>query len=228
MGPKSASASGRIAALRRRAEPAGRPLRPTGRSLPDTSCSRESAPMSHTSEPGITHISDADDNRALRSLVERLDLVLQATNEGHWDWDLVTGEVYFSPRWKAMLGYGDDEIPNDVEEWRNRIHPDDRAAVELTLRQYLDGFRDTYEIEHRLRHRDGSWRWIQTRGTSVRDGAGNVVRLVGAHQDVTARRRAEIEIRRRDAILDAVRFTAEKFLADDISWEDGAYEVLRR
>ncbi len=184
--------------------------------------------MSHTSEPGITHISDADDNRALRSLVERLDLVLQATNEGHWDWDLVTGEVYFSPRWKAMLGYGDDEIPNDVEEWRNRIHPDDRAAVELTLRLYLDGFRDTYEIEHRLRHRDGSWRWIQTRGTSVRDDAGNVVRLVGAHQDVTARRRAEIEVRRRDAILDAVRFTAEKFLADDISWEDGAYEVLRR
>lgn len=183
--------------------------------------------MSHTSEPEIARANDAD-NRALRSLVERLDLVLQATNEGHWDWDLVTGEVYFSPRWKAMLGYGDDEIPNDVEEWRNRIHPDDRSAVELTLRLYLDGFRDAYEIEHRLRHRDGSWRWIQTRGTSVRDEAGNVVRLVGSHQDVTDRRRAEIEVRRRDAILDAVRFTAEKFLADDISWEEGAYEVLRR
>jgi PAS domain S-box-containing protein len=166
------------------------------------------------------------DDRQARERAERLELVLQASNEGHWDWDLVTGEVYYSPRWKQMLGYRDHEIPNDVDEWRRRIHPDDLTAVELSLRLFLGGFRDTYDIEHRLRHRDGSWRWIATRGTSVRDEHGQAVRIVGAHQDVTDRKRVEQEVRRRDAVLEAVRFTAGRFLADDISWEDGADEVL--
>jgi PAS domain S-box-containing protein len=167
----------------------------------------------------------ANDQQA-REHAERLELVLQASNEGHWDWNLVTGEVYFSPRWKEMLGYRDNEIPNDVDEWRDRIHPDDLTAVELSLRLFLEGFSDTYELEHRLRHKNGSWRWILTRGTAVRDDGGQATRIVGAHQDVTDRRRVEQEVRRRDAILEAVRFTAEKFLADDISWEEGAYEVL--
>lgn len=178
--------------------------------------------------PRVIHVTDPDDSTGYRERAERLELVLQATNEGHWDWDLVTGEVYFSPRWKEMLGYRDDEVPNDVEEWRKRIHPDDAMSVELRLQLYLDGFLDTYELEHRLRHKDGSWRWIQTRGTSLRDEHGHVVRIVGAHQDVTDRKQVETEVRRRDSILDAVRFTAERFLTADISWTEGAHEVLTR
>jgi PAS domain S-box-containing protein len=170
----------------------------------------------------------ASGEQLLQERAERLELVLRATNEGHWDWDLVTGEVYFSPRWKEMLGYRDDEILNDVSEWHSRIHPDDRAAVDLSLSLYTQGFRDTYEIEHRLRHKDGTWRWIETRGTAVRDADGRVVRIVGAHQDVTDRKRVEQEVRRRDAILDAMRFTAERFLSADISWTTGANEVLER
>src|SRR5688572_24780102 len=103
---------------------------------------------------------DTSDESGYRERAERLELVLLATNEGHWDWNLETGEVYFSPRWKEMLGYRDDEIPNDVAEWRRRIHPDDATSVELRLQLYLDGFLDTYELEHRLQHKDGSWRWI--------------------------------------------------------------------
>ncbi len=96
------------------------------------------------------------------------------------------------------------------------------------LRQYLAGERPSYEVEHRLRHKDGSWRWIVTRGISVRDGEGRIARIVGAHQDVTERRRAEEEVRRRDATLDAVRFMSERFLSDDLAWPGGALEVLGR
>ncbi len=174
------------------------------------------------SDPGDRLPSD------LATQADRLELVLRATNEGHWDWDLGTGEVFFSPRWKAMLGYNDVEIPNVIDEWWSRIHPDDLTDVEDALRQYLAGERPAYEVEHRLRHKDGSWRWIVARGISVRDGEGRVARIVGAHQDVTERRRAEEEVRRRDAILDAVRFMSERFLSDDLAWPDGALEVLGR
>lgn len=164
----------------------------------------------------------------LRTRAERLELVLKATNEGHWDWDLRTGEVYFSPRWKQMLGYRDDELPNNVEEWRTRLHPDDRAAVELSLDLYVRGLRDSFDIEHRLQHKDGSWRWIATRGTAVLDEHGHIVRIVGAHQDVTDRKRAELEVRRRAAILETVRFAAERFLTATTNWEESVQEVLKR
>src|SRR5688572_9337166 len=126
-------------------------------------------------EPGVRTAPDL----TAEERAERLELVLQATNEGHWDWNLRTGEVYFSPRWKEMLGYADDEIPDAVESWRSRIHPDDRQAVELSLDLFIDGFADTYELEHRLRHKDGSWRWIHVRGTALRDKDGRALRLVG-------------------------------------------------
>lgn len=187
--------------------------------------------MTHTFESRVTDDTAADDSgdqvRALER-AERLELVLQATNEGHWDWDLTTDEVYFSPRWKEMLGYHDDEIPNALEEWKRRVHPDDLAAAELSLRLYLEGYRPTYEIEHRLRHKNGSWRWICTRGTAVRDDTGRARRIVGAHLDITDRKRAEQQVYRRDAILEAMRFTAERFLKEDISWSTGAQEVLER
>lgn len=171
---------------------------------------------------------DLPDDTAAQKRADRMELVLQATNEGHWDWNLVTGKVYFSPRWKEMLGYTDAEIPNRVAEWWDRMHPDDRAMVNQVLQDYLAGQRATYEVEHRLRHKDGSWRWIVSRGISVRDGEGRIFRIVGAHQDVTDRRRAEEEVRRRDAILDAVRFMSERFLSDDLAWPGGALSVLQR
>ena len=175
----------------------------------------------------MTHLHHDDISQA-HEQAERLELVLQATDEGHWDLDLVTNAVYFSPRWKAMLGYRDDELPNVIETWRSRIHPDDAAAVELAQRLYLEGYSDAYEIEHRLRHKNGAYRWINTRGIAVRDETGQAVRIVGAHQDVTDRKRAEEQLRRRDAILEAVRFAAERFLNEDVSWSTGATEVLER
>jgi PAS domain S-box-containing protein len=168
------------------------------------------------------------DSQHAHERAERLELVLQATNEGHWDWDLTTDEVYFSPRWKEMLGYRDDELPNELDAFWSRVHPDDVTALELVHRLYIEGFSSDYELEFRLRHKDESYRWINTRGIAVRDAAGQALRIVGAHQDITDRKRAEQEIFRRDAILEAVRFAAERFLNEDISWSSGAPAVLER
>ncbi len=130
----------------------------------------------------------------LREREERLDLVVQGTNDGIWDWNLATDEVYFSPRWKGMLGYGADEITDTFDSWRGLLHPDDVAPALSELGAYLDGRKTVYELEHRLRHKDGSYRWILARGIALRDADGKAVRMVGAHTDVSERRRTQAEL----------------------------------
>ena len=130
----------------------------------------------------------------LREREERLDLVVQGTNDGIWDWNLAADEVYFSPRWKAMLGYAADELPDTFASWRGLLHPDDVERALSELRAYLDGRRPVYELEHRLRHKDGSYRWILARGIALRDADGKAVRMVGAHTDVSERRRTQAEL----------------------------------
>jgi PAS domain S-box-containing protein len=120
----------------------------------------------------------------------RLELVLRATNEGLWEWDLVTDEVHYSLRWKEMLGYADDELPDRFAEWERRVHPDDLASAWAAIRAYLAGESPVYEVEYRLRHKDGSYRWICARGVAARNSAGHPVRLVGSHADITERKRA--------------------------------------
>jgi PAS domain S-box-containing protein len=127
---------------------------------------------------------------ALRQSEERFDLAVRGTDAGVWDWDLRTGVVYFSPRWKSMLGHADDEIPPALSAWESRLHSDDRERALATLHDYLEGRSAEYELEHRLRHKDGSYRWILSRGAAVRDGEGRPYRMVGSHLDVTAHKEA--------------------------------------
>ena len=159
---------------------------------------------------------------------ERLELVLRATNEGLWDWNLITDEVHFSPRWKEMLGYADDELPDRFAEWERRLHPDDGARVWSAIRSYLAGESPAYEVEHRLRHKDGGYRWICARGEAARDADGRPLRLVGSHADITERKRIEHDLLRRDAIFEAVTFAAERFLRMTTTWEERVQEVLAR
>ncbi len=128
---------------------------------------------------------------ALRTSEERYALAVQGSNDGIWDLNLTSGEIYFSPRWKSMLGYEEDEIPNNLEEWKKRLHPDDRHRVMEARNACLDGHKPTYEIEYRLQHKDGSYRWINARGTCHRDSDGKPTRFVGSHSDVTDRKRIE-------------------------------------
>lgn len=123
----------------------------------------------------------------LRQSQERLALVIEGSSDGVWDWDVATGQTYFSPRWKSMLGYAEDEVQNTFEAWQGLLHPDDREVTLATVRNYFAGQRQTYELEHRLRHKDGTYRWILTRGAALRDADGKPLRMAGSHVDITER-----------------------------------------
>lgn len=132
---------------------------------------------------------------ALRKSEERYALAVQGSNDGIWDRDLDTGEVYYSPRWKGIISYEDHEIPNDLCEWKSRIHSDDYDRVTNTLQWYLGGHIPVYEVEYRLRAKDGSFRWIHSRGACLRDPWGNPSRIAGSHTDITYRKRIEVALR---------------------------------
>ncbi len=112
---------------------------------------------------------------------ERFTLAVEGSQDGLWDWDLVRNTCYFSPRWKEMIGYADDELPNAAETWEQRLHPDDRSRARAAVNAYLAGDSDTYEIEFRMRHSDGSDRWILARGQARWDDAGKPCRLAYRH-----------------------------------------------
>ena len=132
---------------------------------------------------------------ALRESEERLRLAFAGTREGVWDWNLETGAVVYSERWKRMLGYADDEIEPHVGAWERLLHPDDRPAAEA-LTETVSRDKRPYEAEFRLRHKDGHYLTVLTRGLPVRrDPAGPVVRIVGTHLDVTEWKRAESALR---------------------------------
>jgi PAS domain S-box-containing protein len=138
---------------------------------------------------------------AVRQSQERLSLVIQGSSDGVWDWDITTNEVYFSARWKSMLGYADDEVANQFCAWEQLLHPDDRERALASIRDYLAGRSPSFELEHRLRHKDGSYRWILSRGVALRDSMGKPVRMAGSHVDLTARKETEEQLRRAYAEL---------------------------
>ncbi len=132
----------------------------------------------------------------LRESQSRLQLATQASNIGLWDWNFDTNEVYLSPEWKDQLGYADAEISNRLDEWQSRLHPDDRVGTLAALKAYLEeGGPANFETEFRLRHKNGSYRWIYTRAQLLRDGAGRPARLTGCHVDVTQHKQLEEQFR---------------------------------
>jgi diguanylate cyclase (GGDEF)-like protein/PAS domain S-box-containing protein len=148
----------------------------------------------------ITH------QRALERLAEseeRHALAMQGANDGLWDWDVRADRLYFSPRWKAMIGYTEADIGDSPGEWLGRVHPDDRAALTQALEGHMSGATQHFESEYRIQHRDGSYRWMLARGVAVRDQAGRATRIVGSQTDVTDRREAEQQLQH-DALHDAL------------------------
>ena len=125
---------------------------------------------------------------ALRESEQRYALAVKGANDGIWDWNVRTGEVYFSPRWKSILGHEESEIGTGPEEWLDRVHAEDVERVKAGLLAHCEGRSSHFEDEHRVRHKDGTYRWVLTRGFAVRDAEGRAYRLVGAQTDVTDRR----------------------------------------
>ncbi|MHB1036945.1 MAG: PAS domain S-box protein [Pirellulales bacterium] len=138
---------------------------------------------------------------ALRESEQRFDLAARAAEAGIWDADLRTSRTYYSPRWKSMLGYGEGEISDRFDEWRDRVHPDDLAGVLAGRADYLEGRLPQYDCEYRIRHRDGSYRWIKACGVVLRDPQGRPCRFVGVHVDITERKEAEEAIRKERRLL---------------------------
>jgi PAS domain S-box-containing protein len=130
----------------------------------------------------------------LQATEERLQLAIQANNDGVWDWDIKTNAVFFAPRWKEILGYADHEIQNDFEEWKTRIHPDDVEHCMATINDAVVNKQSNWTLEHRLQGKDGQYRWIISRGQTLWDEAGNAVRMVGSHRDVTERKEIETQL----------------------------------
>ena len=128
----------------------------------------------------------------LRESEERLTLAFEGAQEGVWDWNFETGAVVYSPRWKRMLGYGEHEIEPHISAWERILHPDDMSRAKQVHDAVLRGA-PTYEGEFRLRHREGHYIHVLSRGFPVRSEDGRVVRIVGTHFDLTARRQAEAE-----------------------------------
>ncbi len=129
----------------------------------------------------------------LRESRQRYALATRAARVGVWDWDVGSGEFYLDPNVKEILGYRDDEIPNDLDAWSEYIHPDDRTRVMEEVERHLESADLEYVCEHRMLHKDGSIRWIAAKGTTIRDDDGRPLRLVGTDADITERKHAEEE-----------------------------------
>jgi PAS domain S-box-containing protein len=142
--------------------------------------------------------------KALKASQERFSLAATASNDGIWDWNLLTDEVYFSPRWKEMLGYTDDELENCYATWYDRIHPDDLEETIASLMACLGGKNNLYESVHRLKNKDGGWSWILDRGVVMRDASGRGLRMAGSHADITKLKRVEEELLARQGELKTI------------------------
>ncbi len=131
---------------------------------------------------------------ALRESEERYALAVQGANDGLWDWNLRTGEVYFSPRWKEMLGYADDEIDNWLHNWFDRVHPEDTDTLKSAIAHHLQTQNQHLQVEYRMRHRSGDYIWILSRGVAVHDNQDIPYRISGSQTDITSRKEAEFKL----------------------------------
>ncbi len=135
----------------------------------------------------------------VRDSQQRFEVAVMGSSDGLWDIDFRTGAVYYSPRLKEMIGYADHELPNEPGILDQHCHPEDAAALREKTAAYLAGQGAAFTAEFRLRHKDGSYRWMLSRGAAMRDSTGRPVRFAGSHTDVTERRRTEEEQQRRSA-----------------------------
>ncbi|WP_255542770.1 PAS domain-containing protein [Azospirillum sp. INR13] len=151
----------------------------------------------------VQDITDAKREEAeLRSNRELLDLTVQATRDGIWDWALDTGAIWFSPTWKEQLGYQDDELENSLNMWAGLIFEEDRIAALEMVRAYNAGLIPKFEAVQRFRHKQGHTVYILSRAIHIRDAEGRVVRMVGAHTDITRDKMTEEELRLAKQTLD--------------------------
>ncbi|ODH03178.1 histidine kinase [Nostoc sp. KVJ20] len=151
---------------------------------------------------------------ALRESEERCQLAVQGNNDGIWDWNVKNNQVFFSTRWKEMLGYAEDEISNHFDEWATRVHPDDIGFVRQAIADHFAKITPFFISEHRVRCKDDTYKWVLDRGQAVWDKDGNVVRMTSCHADITERKQAEEQLRQSEE-----RFQIVARASNDLLWD---------
>src|SRR5205085_2854809 len=149
----------------------------------------------------------------LRQSEERYALAVRGSNDGLWDWNVLTNEVYYSPRYKAHLGFEDHELENDFITFLTRLHPDDHDRVLTALREHLEGDHP-YDIEYRLLTKQGDYRWFHARGQAIWDQDNNPTRMAGSITDITQRKKTEEELQKARAVAEAATRAKSDFLAN--------------
>ena len=159
-------------------------------------------------------IERATAEEALLESEERYALAVRGANDGLWDWNFENDRVFYSPRWKSMLGFSVDDVGDSPREWLDRIHPDDRPPFRRHLDAHLTGSTEQLEFEQRMRNFDGEYIWVLARGVAVRDENGKPYRMAGSQTDITARKRAEHQLQH-DALHDSLTGLANRVLFVD-------------
>lgn len=139
-----------------------------------------------------TQVQRKEAEDRLRESEERYALATAGANDGLWDWKLTTDEIYYSPRWKALFGYEERELTASTHEWFDRVHDADRQLLLDALDAHIEGRSTHLEVEYRMRHASGTFRWVLTRGLAVRDESGRAVRLAGSFTDITEGKVADV------------------------------------
>ena len=165
--------------------------------------------------------------------VIKLKEAVKAGNVGLWDWDLATNKVFYSAEWKSQIGYADNEITDDFEEWRTRVHPDDLNRTLEKVQKSIDQTSKDHIVEFRFQHKDGDYRWIMAHSSIIVDENGKPVRMVGSHTDITEQKKAEEQLRQSEnklrSVLDANPFPiAVVGLEDDeiFFWSQSALNLF--
>ena len=142
----------------------------------------------------ITDIKKAEEE--LQSSREQYALAVEGSNDGIWDWDILSNDIYYSPRCKSMFGYKDEELKNDPTTLESLIHPNDRDHNNKSLKDYLEGKKTVYDVEIRMRHKNGEYMWIRIKGKALRDKNGKPYRMAGSQTDITKLLQVQEEIKR--------------------------------
>ncbi|GAB6054647.1 PAS domain S-box protein [Magnetospira thiophila] len=170
--------------------------------------------------------------RDLEDSLKRFELAMRGANDGLFDWNLATNEIYYSPRWKSMLGYQEQELPNDLSVWENLVDESDRKISWDMLTDYLEGRREDFKNEFKMRHKDGHWVDILSRAILDYDSHGKPTRVVGTHTDISDRKKAQTSLLAETQRLNDAQRIAQvgswewHVEADEVAWSDQLYRIL--
>ncbi len=148
-------------------------------------------------------------SRLVKDAEARLRAALDSVGDGSWDWNIETGEVFYSDRWIGSLGYGRSDVPPYIRFWESLLHPEDTERVWDALNEHFDGRTEHFESEYRITRNSGQYRWSLDRGRVLeRNEAGRAIRMAGTRFDITSRKRAESVLRQTEALFCAIAETA--------------------